>query len=88
VRLLRREGFRVSHLRLVTVFPFPAKAVREFCEGLERVVVPELNLGQIGHVVREAAAGLSQVEGVWRIGGEILRPQDIAQAVRDGGEPL
>ena len=86
VRLARAEGIKVRHLRLVSVFPFPEAAVRRFAEGLERVVVPELNLGQICHVVRESLDGGARVERVSRIGGEMIRPEEIVKALLEGGE--
>ena len=88
VKLLRRQGVLVSHLRLVTVFPFPEQAVREFAAPLERIVVPELNLGQICHTVREAVEGTAVVEKVVRIGGEIIQPAAIVRAVQEGGQPV
>ena len=86
VRIARSQGLRVSHLRLVGVFPFPEEAVQRFVEGMDRVIVPEMNLGQICHVVREAVEGSAAVERVGRIGGEIIRPEEIVRAVVDGGE--
>jgi len=86
VRVARAGGIKVSHLRLVSVFPFPETAVRRFADGLERVVVPELNLGQICHVVREALDGGARVERVSRIGGEMIRPEEIVKALVEGGE--
>ena len=86
VRLLRASGQKVNHLRLITVFPFPQQVVRDFAAGLDRIVVPELNLGQICHVVREAVAGEVQVEKFSKIGGEIIRPPEIVGAVLEGGE--
>jgi len=86
VRIARSQGLKVSHLRLVGVFPFPEKAVQRFVEGMDRVIVPEMNLGQICHVVREAVEGAAAVERVGRIGGEIIRPEEIVKAMIDGGE--
>ena len=86
VRIARSQGLKVSHLRLVGVFPFPEEAVQCFVEGMDRVIVPEMNLGQICHVVREAVEGAAAVERVGRIGGEIIRPEEIVKAMVDGGE--
>ena len=88
VRLLRAEGRKVSHLRLIGVFPFPERAVRDFAAGLDRLVVPEMNLGQVCHVVREAVDGAARVERVSRIGGEMIRPEQVARAVVEGGLPI
>jgi len=86
VRIARSQGLEVSHLRLVGVFPFPEEAVRRFVDGMDRVLVPEMNLGQICHVVREAVEGAAAVERVGRIGGEIIRPEEIVRAMVEGGE--
>lgn len=86
VKLLRADGVKVSHLRLVGVHPFPEKAVREFAEPLQRIIVPEMNLGQVFHLVREAIEGRAKVEPVSSIGGEIVRPAEIvAKATGNGG---
>ncbi len=88
VRLLRAEGKKVSHLRLITVYPFPENVIREFAGPLARVIVPELNLGQVCHNVREALDGDAVVEKVSKIGGEIITPQEIVDAVLGAGEPV
>jgi 2-oxoglutarate ferredoxin oxidoreductase subunit alpha len=86
VRIARAQGIEISHLRLVGVFPFPEKTVQRFVEGIDRIIVPEMNLGQICHVVREAVEGAAVVERVARIGGEIIRPEEIVNAVVNGGD--
>jgi 2-oxoglutarate ferredoxin oxidoreductase subunit alpha len=88
VKRLRRDGLKISHLRLVTVFPFPEAVVQAFAAPLARIIVPELNLGQICHVVREAVDGAARIERVAKIGGEIITPAEIVRAVREGGEPV
>jgi 2-oxoglutarate ferredoxin oxidoreductase subunit alpha len=85
VRLLRRQGTKVAHLRLIGIFPFPERAIQDFAENLDRIVVPELNLGQICHLVREAVEGKASIEKVSKIGGEIIRPDEVARAVVNGG---
>jgi 2-oxoglutarate ferredoxin oxidoreductase subunit alpha len=88
VRMLRAQGVYVSHLRLVTVFPFPERVVQEFAASLDRIIVPELNLGQICHTVREAIDGQAKVERVSKVGGEIILPEEIVEAVRHQGQPV
>jgi 2-oxoglutarate ferredoxin oxidoreductase subunit alpha len=86
--MTRAEGRKISQLRLISVFPFPERAVREFANGLDRIIVPELNLGQICHVVKEALEGKAAVELVSRIGGEIIPPEEIVKALVEGGEGI
>ncbi len=88
VRELRGQGTKVSHLRLVSVFPFAETVIQEFAGDLDRIIVPEMNLGQVCHCVREAVEGAAAVERVSKIGGEIITPGEIAKAVLEGGLPV
>ncbi|UCG61603.1 MAG: 2-oxoacid:acceptor oxidoreductase subunit alpha [Candidatus Zixiibacteriota bacterium] len=84
VKMLRQDGLKIDHLRLVTNWPFPEKEVAELSERANRIVVPELNLGQVYHGVREAVAGRSEVIPLWKTGGEMHVPHDIVELVKGG----
>jgi len=81
VKALRRDGVIVDHLRLITNWPFPEKEVEELAARVDRIVVPELNLGQVYHSVREAVEGKCAVVPLWKTGGEMHTPQEIIAAV-------
>jgi 2-oxoglutarate ferredoxin oxidoreductase subunit alpha len=57
VRELRREGVRVGMFRPITLWPFPASALRSACAGVRRVAVLEQNAGQMIDDVRLALEG-------------------------------
>lgn len=80
VQLARERGIRAGLLRLVTLWPFPEKRVRELGAGTGAFVVPELNLGQMVLEV-ERCAGASPVLPVLRAGGEIHEPAEILAAI-------
>jgi 2-oxoglutarate ferredoxin oxidoreductase subunit alpha len=88
VRIARSSGTKVSHLRLINVFPFPERVLQELAAKVDRIIVPEMNLGQICHTVREAIEGEAKVELVPKIGGEIIHPDEIVQAINVGGQKL
>jgi 2-oxoglutarate ferredoxin oxidoreductase subunit alpha len=88
VRLARSNGTKVSHLRLINVFPFPEKVLQALAAKVDRIIVPEMNLGQICHTVREAIEGEARVELVPKIGGEIIHPDEIVQPINTGGEKV
>jgi 2-oxoglutarate ferredoxin oxidoreductase subunit alpha len=52
---LRREGHRVGTFRPITLWPFPSRALSEATKGARRVLVFELNGGQLLDDVRIAA---------------------------------
>jgi 2-oxoglutarate ferredoxin oxidoreductase subunit alpha len=81
VRLLREEGTPVDYMRLVTIWPFPIRQVAEFAEGLDHIIVPEMNLGQVVHPVREAVEGQCKVTELPKIGGVMHNPYEVMEAV-------
>jgi 2-oxoglutarate ferredoxin oxidoreductase subunit alpha len=77
----RAKGMKVGHLRLVVVWPFPEKRIRELAGRVKAFVVPELNLGQMVYEVERCAAGKSKVLSVPHAGGTVHQPKDIYAAI-------
>jgi 2-oxoglutarate ferredoxin oxidoreductase subunit alpha len=84
VKELRRKGMKIDILRLITVWPFPAKEVAALGKRTKGIIVPEMNLGQIIHPVEQAVKGQCPVRPVSKIGGVIHRPQEIIDAIKGG----
>ena len=81
VEMAREQGIAAGLLRLKTIWPFPSKRVRELAAQVKVFVVPEINYGQIDHEVQRCAVGKPVVH-VGLMGGRILTPQEIFDAVR------
>jgi len=81
VRLLREEGVSVSYMRLIGIWPFPIDQVAAFAEGHEHILVPEMNMGQVVHPVREAVDGQCRVTCLPKIGGIMHSPYEIMESV-------
>jgi 2-oxoglutarate ferredoxin oxidoreductase subunit alpha len=81
VSAVRRGGGRVSALTLLGLWPVPEGALAAALAGIERVVVAELNLGQVRREVERLAGG-REVVGVHRVDGGLISPEEIAEAVR------
>ncbi len=77
----RKAGFKVGHLRLVVVWPFPEKRIRQLAGNIKSFVVPEINYGQIVHEVERCAAGRAPVQLVPHGGGTVHNPKDIFRAI-------
>lgn len=82
VERLQREGHRVSSAHLRHLNPFP-KNLGEVLRGFERVIIPEMNLGQLCTMIRAKflvdAVAFSKVKG---------RPFQIREIVRKVEEYL
>ncbi|HEY1271039.1 MAG TPA: 2-oxoacid:acceptor oxidoreductase subunit alpha [Terriglobales bacterium] len=81
IELAWAQGLRVGKLRLITVWPFPEKKIREIAPRVKAMVVPELNLGQMVREVERAAAGECTVLSVPHAGGGVHRPEDILKVI-------
>ncbi|MBL3568625.1 2-oxoacid:acceptor oxidoreductase subunit alpha [Rhodovulum sp. BSW8] len=85
VKDLRAEGLKVGLFRPVTLWPFPETPLREAvaAAGTRKVLVPEMNQGQLVLEVERVLAGRAEVTGLSRIDGETLTPDEIAGAARE-----
>ncbi|MFQ6618110.1 MAG: transketolase C-terminal domain-containing protein, partial [Fidelibacterota bacterium] len=79
----RREGIHVGHIKLVTIWPFPEKRIRELAEQVKAFVVPEINYGQIVLEVERAAAGKAKSYLVPHGGGWVHDPGDIYKVIME-----
>ncbi len=73
----RAEGLKVGHLRLIVIWPFPEKRIRELASKVKAFVVPEINYGQMVLEVERNAQGKARVELVPHGGGTVHNPKDI-----------
>lgn len=77
----RRRGIKAGLLRLISIWPFPEHIVARWAERVRAMLVPEMNLGQIVHPIREAVAGRCVVKPYARIGGELHTPAELLEAL-------
>lgn len=82
VKLLRAEGVKVGHLRLITIWPFPEKVVSKIGEAANKIIVPEMNLGQLYHTIKEAIGDNAEVLSFPKIGGVLHSPHDIIEFLK------
>jgi 2-oxoglutarate ferredoxin oxidoreductase subunit alpha len=81
VRQLRDAKKKVGYVRMVGLWPFPEEKIYKIARQVKGILVPEMNLGQILHPVREAAQGECPVELLPKVGGEIHTPAEVMDAV-------
>lgn len=78
----RKAGKRVSMLTVYSLWPIPGKAIRQAMDGVKRVVVAELNLGQYRREIQSLASDRQEVIGVHRVDGKLISPSQI---LKEGG---
>ncbi len=78
---LRDRGTKAGMLQLITLSPFPRRAVEGVLSQCRAALVPEMNLGQISREVKRVNQAMSHVEKHSRIDGQFITPEEICQHV-------
>ena len=83
VERAEESGIRVGHVRLKTVWPFPDDAVARLARSARRVVVPEMNMGQVAGEVQRVAGAMKVVKLNRIGGGELITPEEILDVISE-----
>ncbi|MDZ7319216.1 MAG: 2-oxoacid:acceptor oxidoreductase subunit alpha [candidate division KSB1 bacterium] len=79
----RKKGIKVGYIKLITVWPFPEKRIRELAQKVKAFIMPEINLGQVVLEVERCAAGQAKTYHVPHAGGWVHDPEDIYQVIEE-----
>ncbi len=79
LRTARSQGKRVGLFRPITLWPFPEKAFRQAASRAKRILVAEMNLGQLILEIERLTAPGQEVSGVQRSDGEPINPLQILE---------
>jgi len=85
VKRLRKEGMKVGMLRLKTLWPFSDEAVTEVGKAVKKILVPEMNLGQVAGEVKKFAS--CEVIPLNQTNGEVIAPERIFETLRRISSP-
>jgi 2-oxoglutarate ferredoxin oxidoreductase subunit alpha len=80
VKRCRAEGLAVGLLRLQTLWPFADKEIEALGRDVDRIVFPEMNLGQMAGIARQHAR--CDVVSLSQTNGRIIEPDTICEAIR------
>jgi len=77
ISISREKGIRIGLIRIITLFPFPSKKIRDLARKSKAIIVVEMNLGQMFEDVKLAVNGLVPVYFYGRTGGSIPKPSEV-----------
>jgi 2-oxoglutarate ferredoxin oxidoreductase subunit alpha len=80
VQQARGRARKVSALTIHSLWPVPERAIHAAMEGVERVVVAELNLGQYRREVERIGIG-QDIVGLNRLDGELISPDQFLEVI-------
>jgi 2-oxoglutarate ferredoxin oxidoreductase subunit alpha len=82
--MARARRHKVGLVKLQTIWPFPESLIDNIARTAKRIIVPEMNLGQLALEV-ERVAGRKKVVRVNKANGEMVTPQMILAAIERNG---
>jgi len=83
VTIARQEGLKVGLLRLKTLWPFADQEIEALSQRVQRIIIPEMNLGQIAHEVEWVTRRSVPIHKISRINGEAIKPQEIYARIKE-----
>ncbi len=81
IQKAKEKGIKVGHLRLITVWPFPEKRIKQISEKVKAFVMPEINYGQVYFELERVVGGKASVHLVPHGGGTVHNPEVIYQKI-------
>jgi len=80
----RKEGIKAGFLRPIVLWPVPEEEIRKAADTARAIIVPEMNMGQYVHPVREACyRGKTEVFSLPKVGGEPFSSVEILEKIRE-----
>ena len=77
----RERGIKAGMLQLVTLFPFPRRAVEQILRHGRSVLVPEMNMGQIYREIKRVNPDGCRVEKLSKMNGQFITPHQIYESL-------
>ncbi len=81
VRQARKQGIKVGFFQPRILWPFPEKALKKIANQVERIIVPEMNMGKIVREVERLCSGV-KIFSLSKVGGELHSPQEILECIK------
>ncbi|MBU1022646.1 pyruvate flavodoxin/ferredoxin oxidoreductase [bacterium] len=82
IKKVRESGKKISSLVLQTIWPVPEKAILKAMNGIKKIIVPEMNMGQYLIEIEKLATPDIEIIGVNKMDTTLISPDDI---IKKGG---
>ena len=81
IDILAEKGIKVGLFRPITLFPYPAEALRQAVEQTDQVFVTELSTGQMLEDVQAIVGERRPVSFYGRVGGMVMGAEELAEQI-------
>ena len=81
IKILRERNIKVGLVRPITLFPFPYHTIENLAGKVDKILVVEMNLGQMVEDVKLGVCGKAKVFFYGRVGGMVPSYDEIVAEV-------
>ncbi|MEW6556472.1 MAG: 3-methyl-2-oxobutanoate dehydrogenase subunit VorB [Elusimicrobiota bacterium] len=82
IKKLRQANNKIGFVRPITLWPFPEKIITEIARKAKKILVAEMNMGQMVEDVKLAVNGICPVEFIGRPGGGVFDEEGIIGKIK------
>jgi len=79
----RRQGLKAGLLQLITIWPFADQQVAQLGQKVKKILVPEMNLGQMIIEVQRVVGPNVPVFGLQKSNGQGIEPNEILEMIKE-----
>ena len=83
VKDARGKGLRVGLIKLKVLWPFMRRTITKVLENSQKVLVPEMNVGQISREVKRVNRGNCEVATLNKIDGTLITSTEIMNTLEE-----
>jgi 2-oxoglutarate ferredoxin oxidoreductase subunit alpha len=83
VKEAREKGLKVGFIKLKVLWPFMRRTITKILENSQKVLVPEMNMGQISREVKRANQGRCKVITLNKVDGTLITPPEILKTLEE-----
>jgi 2-oxoglutarate ferredoxin oxidoreductase subunit alpha len=83
IKMARERRIKVGAIQPLTIWPFPDLKIRDMLRNIRKVIVAELNMGQLYYEVKRVAPRTTEVVSLGRYDGEVMTPHQILDKIRE-----
>ena len=85
IMMARAAGIKVGMFRPITIWPFPEEQISNLSKRIKKILVPEMNMGQVILEVQRNACG-AEIYGLNIVNGEPITPDQIYAKIKKVSE--
>ncbi len=79
----QKEGIKVGEVKMVTVWPFPEKRVKELASKVKALIMVEMNYGQVFLEMDRIVGGKCATYLAGHAGGTVHKPDDVYRIIKE-----